>query len=179
MSFKCVELYKETRVFGAQQIKIRIRNGEFDTQIVCIDKLHDTLTGVDTLIVFHQSFFDRTVERSCQLGVAHIVGRQFVFRLRLLEVGEADFIFLHGDRLPGEEPFVTFHLCRSRFVCRFRGGILQRDVSGVDSRDELSFFHFLSFDDRKLDDLSVDPESQLHIFHRFHDSREIFSDNRS
>ena len=47
--------YKETRLFGTQQIKIRIRNGEFDTQIVRIDKLHDTLTGVDTLIVFHLS----------------------------------------------------------------------------------------------------------------------------
>ena len=52
-------------------------------------------------------------------------------------------------------------------------------MGSVRKCDELSFFHFLSFDDRKLDDLSVDPESQLHIFHRFHDSREIFSDNRS
>lgn len=63
----------ENAGLGAEQVKISVGNCKLDAQIVCIDQLHDTFTRVDTLIIFHKTFFDGTVEGSRQFSVAHII----------------------------------------------------------------------------------------------------------
>ena len=78
--------------------------------------------------------------------------------------------------MPGEQALVAFHLCGSRFVGRLGGSILQCDISGIDSCNQLPFFHFLSFDNRQADDLSADAECQFDILHCFYNAGEVFSD---
>ena len=41
MALEGIKLYKETGIFGTEEIKICIRYGELDTQVLCVDQLYD------------------------------------------------------------------------------------------------------------------------------------------
>lgn len=110
---------------------------------MCIDKLHDTLTQVDTLIVSDR-FSIEPSKGAVSLVVAHIVGRQFVFRLRLLEVGEADFIFCLEIACREREPLLfTCASASNGFVPAFGAGLAvvlfgRMGLQGVEDESRIS-----------------------------------------
>ena len=53
VSAVCIELHAEVLVFGTEQIKVSIGDGELDAQFLGVDQLHNAFARVHALIVLH------------------------------------------------------------------------------------------------------------------------------